>query len=396
MNNPFNFNQLKKEVDQLPPASGIKLMLEQTINALMQQEREIYLSDHKDTKGNGSYQRQVYWDRVPLNLTVPRDRSGEFRSSLLPDKYHRVYDEMYEQILSSLIVNGYSRSSLYQTLRSLDLPYNEQSVQKLTDTLHREAKQFVTRRIPADICALFIDGYHCEIKDESDGRIKQAVLYVALSIDLCGNKDVVGWYPVFGHESAQTWKLIFSDMIDRGLKRTALVVSDDLSGIHEVITTLFPKADHQLCLVHLQRSIYRNMAKPDAIAFNRQVQQIKQLAGTKEAAIGQFNAALAPLVPKYKPYVSLLKEKASQYFACKDYPIEVQSYFSTTNAVESVNSSIEKIRVRMGGFFQSEKVIDINIYLFRNRMKNKKWKHAAPRIKNHEYDLLQLFNRKYL
>ena len=43
-----------------------------------------------------------------------------------------------------------------------------------------------------------------------------------------------------------------------------MFISDDFSGISNAINTLFPLSDIQKCVIHLNRNLYRNMAKDDA------------------------------------------------------------------------------------------------------------------------------------
>jgi transposase-like protein len=57
-------------------------------------------------------------------------------------------------------------------------------------------------------------------------------------------------------------------MIHRGLKKVMVVVSDDFTGLQQAVESLFPGADHQLCFVHLQRNVKRNMSKTDSKTFN--------------------------------------------------------------------------------------------------------------------------------
>ena len=48
-----------------------------------------------------------------------------------------------------------------------------------------------------------------------------------------------------------------------------IIVSDDFPGLNEAIKALFPKTEHQLCYVHLQRNLFKNMARKDAQEFNK-------------------------------------------------------------------------------------------------------------------------------
>lgn len=50
----------------------------------------------------------------------------------------------------------------------------------------------------------------------------------------------------------------------------------------------------------------------------------------------------------------------------------------------------------MGGFFQSEEVLGINIVLQLDRLKEGKWKNPNPLFKANEYELLQVHRLKFM
>lgn len=66
-----------------------------------------------------------------------------------------------------------------------------------------------------------------------------------------------------------------------------------------------------------------------------------------------------------------------------------------TNAVESMNSRIEQIRMRLGGYFQSVDILETNLLLQIDRLKQGKWKKPIPLLKAKAYEILQIFNAKF-
>ncbi len=66
----------------------------------MKKEKNEFLNNAKNDKSNGAYERSLNTSVGKMNLQVPRVRSGEFRSSLLPQKYQR-YDESFEELILS-------------------------------------------------------------------------------------------------------------------------------------------------------------------------------------------------------------------------------------------------------------------------------------------------------
>lgn len=388
--------KMLEEIKGLSPQDSINHLFSRFLNSIMETEREIFLDNQQDeNKGNGYYNRNIINDTSKLSLRVPRDRNSDFRPVFLPDEYKRVYEQSYEELLSSFVVNGYSKASIASTLKAIGLPYNQEELDKLTDKIHTEAVAFNTRELPEQLFCILVDGYRCELKDSIDGKIKTCVIYIILSIDEDGKKDVAGYYPVFGNESTQTWKDILHSLINRGLKKIALIISDDFTGLKEVIPGLFPKTDHQLCFVHMQRNITRNLPRDVAKKFNQKLIELRTSSDDKSSTITKFTELCDSHSSTYASYMDVLKSKANLYFAFKDYPSDMQRYIYTTNAVESFNSMVNRVRLIGGGFFQSLKTLEVNIYLIRQRLKRGKWKNSIPNLKKFQYEINQILSMKF-
>jgi transposase-like protein len=382
-------NQYCSDSDPLRPA--LKKLLEDLLDWFMLSERQIYLLKNENDKGNGFYDRKLGTLMGNLDISVPRTRTGDFRPHILPEPYKRV-DESYTDLLMSLVVNGYSESSLLNTLKSLNLPYSDDELNKIKDDLKSELDLFKQRELPESVFALLIDAYHCEIKDGS--KVKKAACYIVLGIDMEGKKDIFGLYTFFGKENRADWNKVFEDLINRGLKRVLVVVSDDFPGIIETVKAVYPCADHQLCFVHFQRNIRKYMTKADASEFNKELDKIK-LASSFDEAVQKFYDLCSKFKSKYSRYMNILKEKAKRYMAFTKYPESLRKHIYTTNSVESINSLVEKIRIRSGSYFNSVEVLEINIYLQRENLRRTKWKKAVPMINAHIYEIQQIFQLRY-
>ncbi len=300
-----------------------------------------------------------------LNINVPRDRNGQFRPHLLPQPYKRV-DDSYVDLLMSLVINGYSDSQLSLSLKELGLPYSETELTRLKEHLVERLNDFKSRELPQDVFALFIDCYHTEVKDNL--KIKKACVYTVLGIDLQGRKDVYGYYTFFGNENKGDWLKVFNDLIERGLKRVAVIISDDFVGLNDAIKAMYPLTEHQLCYVHLQRNVRRNMAKEDANLFNKELENIK-LSRDHDEGKAKLENLCSQYKNKYPTFIKSLSSKIENYLCFLRYPEEIRRYIYTTNAVENLNSRIEQIRRRLGGYFQSQSILEINLMLQIDRLK---------------------------
>lgn len=375
-----------------PTRPALKQLLENLLEWFMLSERNIYLAKNQNDKGNGFYDRTLATSVGTLEISVPRARSGNFRPSILPQPYKRV-DDSYTALLMSLVASGYSESSLLQTLKNLNLPYSENEILKIKEDLKNELQLFKQRELPSSAFALIIDGYHCEIKDNS--KVKQATCYVVLGIDLEGKKDIFGVYTFFGKENKADWTKVFEDLITRGLKEVLIVISDDFPGIIDAVKLAYPLADHQLCFVHLQRNVRKHMSKEDASAFNKSLDKLRISSSDFDEAVLKFKELCKEYLVKYPRFVKGISEKAEFYLAHMKYPEELRKHIYTTNAVESINSIIEKIRVNSGGYFQSIDVLEINVYLQRENLRRTKWKNGVPSIRKCLNNITQLYNLRY-
>lgn len=368
--------------------------LEELFNQVMKGEREIFLSTDLQDKGNGFYERTLSTALGKLGIMVPRDRNGQFKPSILPGPWIRS-TESYEQLLSSLVVNGFSKSNITRTLKEMGLPYSQDELDKIEQGILQRLQEFKTRELPKDVFSLYIDGYHCQIREKT-GRVRKYCIYVVLGIDLTDfKKEIYGYYIFSGNESKADWIKVFHDLIGRGLKRALLIVSDDLSGLDEAISAIFERTDHQLCFIHLQRNVRRQMSKADAKEFNEKLKEIRVYSPDHEHAKAQMEELLAQYEEKYPTFIKYLARKKERYLTFTKYPKEVRKYIYTTNAVESLNSILEKIRQRLGGYFQSEEILGVNILLQHENLKKSKWKESVPKLKGAEYEINQMFHLRF-
>ena len=167
-----------------------------------------------------------------------------------------------------------------------------------------------------------------------------------------------------------------------------------LYRLKEAVKTLFPQALHQLCFIHMQRNVRRNMGADDAKCFNQTLKQIRLMSNVvvcKE----KFMELCDSFQNKYPAFIKALRDDTDNYFAFKHLPIDTQKHFYTTNIVESVNSTLEKLRIRMGGLFQSQQALNVNVFISINGLSQRKWRKGVPMIQANLYELRQLFARRY-
>jgi len=149
-----------------------------------------------------------------------------------------------------------------------------------------------------------------------------------------------------------------------GLKRVLMFISDDFSGMSEAINTLFPLSDIQKCIIHLDRNLYRNMQKDDARYVTKKLHEIKATCDTFEEGLAIYQRyVIDKFKQKYPTFIKHLDKRKEEHMAFLKYPESTRKHIYTTNPVESVHSSFEKMRIKKGGFFQSMDTLNVAIFI---------------------------------
>lgn len=100
---------------------------------------------------------------------MPRDRRCEFRPAILPPEWQRA-DESFEEFILNLVLQSYSPNKIKDLLQSMNLPYSAEQIEEIKEELYNKAKELRTGEVFENLFALFIDAYHCNIKDDETMR----------------------------------------------------------------------------------------------------------------------------------------------------------------------------------------------------------------------------------
>ena len=273
---------IKSDVDKVLQSGLADFSLRQLLGALVssvgQAERQAYLNKQSQDKGNGFYPRSLSIGSVPIEIEVPRTRSGNFRPATLPLPYQRGYSEETQALLLALLASSRSVNAAREALRKMGLSSSEQDLENVATGLIEELDLRNSRPVDPDLLALFFDGKYIEIKDGD--RLKPACIYLVVGLGRDGKKRVLSCITKTGRENLEDWKLVLRGLIERGLRRVLIVVHDDFSGLLPITKGLFPRSDVQLCVVHMQR----NAKKP---SFQNRLRRIPATLESPKVHLGR-------------------------------------------------------------------------------------------------------------
>jgi transposase-like protein len=369
----------KSEVERVLQAGLGDFTLRELLGTLVSSaglaERRLYLEQVEADKPNGFYGRSLQVGTVPVDIRVPRTRSGEFRPASLPSPYQRGYSDEVQSLLLGLLGSSRSVNAAKDALQKMGLSCSDQELERVATGLIEELELRNSRPIDPDMLAVFVDGKYIELR-ESD-KLRSACIYLVVGLGRDGRKRVLSCIAKPGRENLEDWKTVLRGLLERGLRRVMIFIQDDFSGLLPVSQSLFPSANIQLCAVHMQRNAKTHLPKPDAAEFQQRWRAIKSCWDI-ELANRQFEDLCDRFAKTSPTWIAELRKKRSHYLAFIQYPESIRKTFSTTNAVETINGQLEIMRRNSGGYFHSEDTLKLKLGLAVSSLENGRWK-TGPR-----------------
>ena len=303
------------------------------LDGLMKNEIIDFFADASNaTDGNfrnGYYSRTLNTVYGPLTLRVPRDRIGQFKTKFFVP-YKRTTDNICEMI-QRLYVRGMTEREIVDEINDdFGTSLSRETVRTTVNKVLKEALDFNKRVIP-NCPIVFLDGTYVPIKRRYEGtsKVEKECVMVALGITEEGEKVVLGFY-FTPNEGAWSWDDVLADLKSRGLYSASLFVTDGLQGMPEAIHRNYPKAKHQLCLVHETRKTVSGDFKNVYSAKDR---------AEAESRLSGFEAKWE------KTYPNMVRKLRKQIdlFTFMDYPKLLWKSIYTSNAIEGFNSKLKRL-----------------------------------------------------
>ena len=182
-----------------------------------------------------------------VRIDVPRDREGTFTPQIVPKYSRRV--EGFDDAVISLYARGLTAGEIQAHLSDIyGAKVSRDLISKITDKVVEDLNSWQARPLDRIYPVVLIDAIHVKIRD---GQVANRPIYVAVGITLAGERDVLGMWVGTGGEGAKGWMSHLSDLKNRGVEDILIVACDGLKGLPDAITALWPRAEVQLCVVHL-------------------------------------------------------------------------------------------------------------------------------------------------
>lgn len=347
-----------------------KALLERAMSAEMTEhvgyEKHDPAGNNSGNSRNGSSKKKLKGEFGEFELETPRDRNGSFEPKIIAKSQTRFTG--FDDKIISMYSRGMTTREIEGHLKEMyGVEVSPTLISNVTEAVMEEVKAWQSRPLEETYAILYLDALRVKIRD--GGHVKNKAIYVAIAVNMQGNKEVLGLWAA-DNEGAKFWLQILTDIQNRGAKDFFIACVDGLKGFPEAIEAVYPRTEVQLCIVHLVRAslTYVNWKQRKEVVGD--LRPIYQAGTAAEAEIRREEFALK--WDASYPMVSQIWrrnwERIVPFFA---YPSEIRKVIYTTNTIESLNMSLRKI-IKMRGSFPNEDAAMKLLYLaLRNAAK--KW-----------------------
>jgi len=320
-------------------------LYKQGVEALLKAEIDEHLGYPKhDPSGNNSGNSRNGFSKKTLKtnlgevpLDVPRDRNATFDPVVVP-KHERMSSKI-EHAIITMYSRGMTTRDIEATIKDIyGVEVSEGSISNITSSILEDIKEWQQRPLDPVYFIVWMDGIVFKVRQ--NGKVQNKTIYLMIGLKHTGRKEVLGMW-ISESESASFWLNVLTDIKARGVKDILIASTDNLAGIKQAIKSAFPDTITQLCIVHQIRNSCKYVVWKDRKPL---VADLKLVYGAinRELAYQALDDFAQKWGHKYAYAIKSWRDNWDELTAYFDYPLEIRKIMYTTNAIESLNSSIRK------------------------------------------------------
>lgn len=345
-----------------------------TVEAALSAEMQAHLgyAPHESQSGGRANTRNGYSTKTlkgshgEVTINTPRDRDGSFEPVIVPKHQTRITG-MDDQILA-LYAKGVSTRDIGDVFQEMyGTGVSAGLVSKVTNAVMDQVIEWQHRPLDAVYPIVYLDGIRIKIRE--DKRVLSKSVYLALGVNLEGQKELLGLW-IAETEGAKFWLQVLTELRNRGVEQPLIMCIDGLKGFPDAINTVFPQARIQLCIIHMLRNSLKFVSWKDYRAVSADIKRLYQSVTEQEAALEleRFDEVWSG---KYPQIAKSWRTHWPNLITLFDFPDDIRRVIYTTNAIESLNSVIRK-SVKTRKLFPSDASATKVIYLA-TQAASKKW-----------------------
>ena len=339
------------QISEISSMEDIQNLFKETIAEFMENGLDAELDDElgytkydyknksTDNSRNGHSSKTLRTSFGDVEVSVPRDRKGEFNPLLLKKNQTSISQDIEEKILS-MYAKGMTTSDIEEHIRDIyGVEVSDTTVSRITDKILPIAREWQQRPLEAIYAVVFMDAIHYHVR--SEGRIIKKAVYIAIGINLDGRKDVLGMW-VGENESAKFWATVLNGLKNRGVEDIFIACTDNLTGFSSAIEAVFPKTEIQNCIIHQLRNSSKYVSYKDLKALMADLKAV-YAAVDEETALNALDVFAEHWDKKYPKISQSWRDNWANLSTYFKFPQEVRRLIYTTNAIEGFNRQLRKV-----------------------------------------------------
>jgi putative transposase len=301
-----------------------------------------------------------------VKIETPRDRDGTFEPSIVRKRQSDISE--FDEKIISMYAKGMTVRDIQEHIKDIyGVEISPTTISNITDKVISLATEWQSRPLSTAYAIVFFGAIHYHVRHE--GKVVNKATYTCLGVDLTGRKDVLGLW-VGENEGAHYWLGIMNELKNRGIEDILIACVDGLKGFPEAINSAFPKAETQLCIVHMIRNSLKYVGSKYQKEFIADLKMVYR-APSEDKASYELDKLTTKWSQKYPLAVNPWKNNWVHVSTFFKYPEHIRKIIYTTNALEGLHRQLRKVTKNRSVFPNDETLTKILYLAIQDVMK--KW-----------------------
>lgn len=353
------------------------------IETLFGLEREEYLEQVNDDKGNGYYSRSLQsLMKNGIVIKVPRTRSGGFTPIAV--ELFKMNQEQVNELVLTLYKKGMTTRDIESVMKQFfGNSVSHTTVAELADQFHDVRLAWEKSPLDSTYRVIYCDCIFITVRRGTSYE-KEAV-YIAYGVNKENKRELLA-LTVEPSESISTWEILFQQMKERGVTTVGLVVADGITGLEDTALKVWHNVPLQKCVTHKMFAILKTIRPKDKREVGDNLKSVFDNFGetaTLKHAIEKTRAFVEKWKPTYSTIDSFFNENTIEYyFTYIQFSPDVRRMIYTNNSIENLNKQIRKATKNKLSFEKPERLLDY-VFIIIKEFEDKHWKRSV-----HQYGLI--------
>jgi len=318
----------------------VELVTQRILEAEMGEHLQAGCYERTETRRgyrNGYKPRAVKTRVGTLELLIPQDREGIFRTELL-----RMYQRNEKALVLAMMemyVQGVSTRKVRKITEELcGTSFSKSTVSRLCEQLDEDLDAWLDRPLEASYPVLIADAQFHKVRD--NGRVVGKAVLTIKGIRSDGKREILQ-VSVGRTENEAYWDNAFKSLKKRGIHGVELVMSDNHAGLRGAIEKHFTGIAWQRCQYHYRENAKKRAPKSRQSQVHKGLREIFNARDKQQARAlrDEFVESIREELPDLTTFVD---EEIEDCFAVFDRPKHQRLRLRTTNCLERYHEEIKR------------------------------------------------------